>query len=409
MTKAVEIPREFKRLLDNDWREAAVYGSRFSLKSGTVARILLIKARQQKRRVGCFREFQNSIAESSHQLLKDLIEEYELTDFRVTDNSIINTINGSDFIFKGLHRNDQSIKSIEGVDIAWVEEAQTVSQRSLEILTPTIRKEGSQIVYTYNRLSEEDPIHKRLVLEGRPNTLVIKVDYTVAEKYGYLPVTIKAEIEDDKKRPNLFKHKWLGEPESQFEGKIYQNWQVVDEIPPQARLERRWLDFGYSVDPSAGGSMYTMNNALYLDEELYQKGLTNKQLSDVFLNLPSPKTPIVADSAEPKSIDEMRAFGLVVFPSQKGRDSVRQGIQVVQDQTIFVTRRSVNILKEQRNYVFLIDKDGRVLNEEDPKCANHHMAGIRYAVTSLAPVIRRKEMIANYPRFSVGEEHNPGR
>lgn len=388
----MEIPREFSRLLDNDWREAAVYGSRFSLKSGTVARILLIRARQTRRRIGCFREFQNSIAESSHQLLKDLIELYDLTDFEVTDNAIINTVNGSDFLFKGLHRNDQSIKSIEGLDIAWVEEAQTVSQKSLEVLTPTIRKEGSQIIYTYNRLFDEDPVHKRLVLEGRPNTLIIKTDYTIAEKYGYLPVTIKDEIEDDKKRPNLFKHKWLGEPESALEGKIYQGWMEIEDVPEEARLERKWLDFGYSIDPSAIGRLYKWNDAFVLDEDLYQKGLSNKQLAEFLLYLPNPKILTIADSAEPKSVDEIRSFGINILPSQKGPDSVRQGIQVVQDQKIFVTRRSVNIWKEYRNYVWLIDKDGKIINQEDPRCANHHMSGIRYAICSIIPLIRKKEL-----------------
>ena len=167
--KIIEIPIEYRRLFDKDWREASVYGGRYSLKSHTVARVLLIRARQSKIRVACFREFQNSIADSSHQLLADLIKQYELNDFKVTDNAIVNTINGSDFLFKGLRHNEQSIKSIEGIDIAWVEEAQTITENSLEILTPTIRKPGSQIIYTYNRLLEQDPVHKRLVIEGRPN------------------------------------------------------------------------------------------------------------------------------------------------------------------------------------------------------------------------------------------------
>lgn len=209
----VEIPVEYKRLFDTDWREAAVYGGRYSLKSHSVARVLLIRARQKKIRVGCFREFQNSIAESSHQLLSDLIKQYKLTDFSVTDKTITNRVTGSDFIFKGLWNNEQSIKSIEGIDIAWVEEAQTITKVSLEVLTPTVRKEGSQIIYTYNRLTVSDPVHTRLVEEGRPNTLVINVNYDVAEKYGLLPDVIKKEIEDDKlKRPILYKQKWLGEP-----------------------------------------------------------------------------------------------------------------------------------------------------------------------------------------------------
>lgn len=209
----MEIPIEYKRLFDKDWREAAVYGGRYSLKSHTVARVLLIRARQEKVRILCCREFQNSIAESSHQLLSDLIKQYNLTDFVVTDKTITNKVTGSDFIFKGLWNNEQSIKSIEGVDIAWVEEAQTITKTSLEVLTPTIRKEGSQIIYTYNRLTVSDPVHTRLVEEGRPNTLIINVNYDVADKYGFLPDVIKKEIEDDRlKRPILYKQKWLGEP-----------------------------------------------------------------------------------------------------------------------------------------------------------------------------------------------------
>lgn len=213
MQKTIEIPSEYRELFDDTWREAAVYGGRYSLKSHTVARYLLIKSRESKTRVACFREFQSSIAESSHQLLSDLIKLYELNDFEVTDKSIINRINGSDFIFKGLWNNEQSIKSIEGIDIAWVEEAQTVSKASLEVLTPTVRKSSSRIIYTYNRLLDNDPVHQRLVVEGRPNTLVINVNYDIAEKYGWLPEVIKNEIEDDKiKRPVLYRQKWLGEP-----------------------------------------------------------------------------------------------------------------------------------------------------------------------------------------------------
>lgn len=209
----MEIPIEYRRLFDTDWREAAVYGGRYSMKSHTVARVLLIRAREKKIRIGCFREFQNSIAESSHQLLSDLIKQYKLNDFSVTDKTIINKITGSDFIFKGLWNNEQSIKSIEGIDIAWVEEAQTITKTSLEVLTPTIRKESSQIIYTYNRLTVSDPVHTRLVEEGRPNTLIINVNYDIAEKYGFLPDVIKKEIADDKlKRPILYKQKWLGEP-----------------------------------------------------------------------------------------------------------------------------------------------------------------------------------------------------
>lgn len=401
--KTIEIPIEFKRLFDTDWREAAVHGGRYSLKSHTVARILLVKSRQKKLKIGCFREFQNSIADSSYQLLSDLIKKYDLNEFKMTDNSIVNTINGSSFIFRGLWNNEQSIKSIEGLDIAWVEEAQTVSEKSIEVLTPTVRKNGSQIIYTYNRLLEEDPVHKRLVIEGRPNTLVIKVNYDVALKYGMVHDVILKEIEDDKiKRPNLYKHKWLGEPYSSGR-KVYEDWEVLDEIPHEARLERYGLDFGYSNDPTAIVAILRYNGGFILDEVCYQKGLSNKQIADIINNL--PMALVIADSAEPKSIDELKLYNINVLPAQKGRDSVNQGIQFVRDQRISVTKRSYNILKEYRNYLWRIDKDGKIINTPEDTF-NHAMDALRYGLDTYRPRVEDAELIqqvAAYRRESSGQ------
>ncbi len=378
------IPVEYKRLFDNDWREAAVYGGRYSMKSHTVARYLLIQARAGKVRIGCFREFQNSIAESSHKLLSDLIAEYNLTDFTITDNSIVNTITGSDFLFKGLHRNEQGIKSIEGIDIAWVEEAQTISKESIEILTPTIRKEGSKIIYTYNRLTEEDPVHKRLVMEGRPNTLVLNINYDVADKYGFIPSVIKAEIEDDKaSRPNLYKQKWLGEPIG-LDKKIYKDWATINELPHEAKLVRRGLDFGYSNDPTALVDIYFYNGGYILNEVIFQKGLSNKQIADIILSQ-SEQTLVVADSAEPKSIDEIRSYGVNIIATVKGKDSIVHGIQFVQDQRISVTSRSINILNEYRNFFWKSDINGIVINTPESGF-DHAMDAIRYAFSTLQSV-----------------------
>lgn len=389
------IPVEYKRLFDDDWREAAIYGGRFSGKSHTVARYLLIKAREKKTRIGCFREFQNSIAESSHKLLSDLINEYNLNDFVITDNSIINKINGSDFLFKGLHRNEQGIKSIEGIDIAWVEEAQTISKESIEILTPTIRKENSKIIYTYNRLLEEDPIHKRLVLEGRTNTLVLNINYDVSEKYGFLPDVIKQEIEDDKaNRPNLYKQKWLGEPIG-LDKKIYTNWAIIDEMPHEAKLMRRGLDFGYSNDPSAIVDIYFYNGGYILNEITFQKGLSNKQIADIITSQ-EEQTLVIADSAEPKSIDEIRSYGINIIGAVKGKDSVNQGIQYVQDQKISVTKRSFNILNEYRNYFWKTDINGLVINKPEAGY-DHSLDAVRYGFDSLKPLV--DETPVNDPRL----------
>jgi phage terminase large subunit len=384
----IEIPKEYKRLFDKDWREAAVYGGRYSLKSHTVARYLLIRGRMEKTRIACFREFQNSIADSSHQLLADLIAKYNLTDYKITDNAIINTVNQTDFLFKGLHRNEQSIKSIEGIDIAWVEEAQTVSKESLEVLTPTIRKPGSQIIYTYNRLLEDDPVHQRLVIEGRPNTLIINVNYDVAEKHGWLPDVIKAEIEDDKEnRPSLYRHKWLGEPNS-LERRVYKDWQIIESIPHEARLERRGLDFGYKNDPTAVVAVYYYNGGYILDEELYRKGMHNNETAAVLNNLENPNTLIVGDSAEPKSIDEIRLYGVNIIGVEKkggnGKSFKNYGIDYVGQQRISVTKRSQNIWREYLSYLHKEDKDGKILNE--PEDGNDHaMDATLYAFMGLRP------------------------
>jgi phage terminase large subunit len=376
--KTIQIPIEYKRLFDTDWREAAIFGGRFSLKSHTVARFLLIQARLVQKRIACFREFQNSIAESSHQLLANLIKEYSLQEFEVTNNSIINKLNGSDFIFKGLFHNEQSIKSIEGIDIAWVEEAQTVSQKSLEVLTPTIRKPESKIIYTYNRLMEDDPVHNRLVIDGRPNTLILNINYDIALKYNWMPDVVRLEMEDDKlKRPNLYKHKWLGKPYS-LELRIFKDWQIIDEIPHEARLERYGLDFGYSNDPTSIVALYRYNGGYIVDEICFQKGLTNKQIADILLSVPRALT--IADSAEPKSIDELRLYGLTVLPSKKGAGSVNQGIQYVQEQRISVTKRSLNVIKEYRNYLWQTDPNGKIINEPNTGF-DHSMDALRYALS----------------------------
>lgn len=400
--KVINIPSEFKRLFDNDWRESAIWGGRYSLKSHTVARFLLIRAREKKTRVACFREFQNSIAESSHQLLSDLINEYELYDFEITDNSIVNKINGSDFLFKGLHRNEQSIKSIEGIDIAWVEEAQTVSKESIEVLTPTVRKPNSKIIYTYNRLLEDDPVHHRLVLEGRPNTLLINVNYDIAIKYGMMPDVVRLEMEDDKeKRPDLYKHKWLGEPFN-LERQIYKDWAIIDEIPHEARLIRYGLDFGYSIDPAVLEAIYEYNGGFIIDELMYQKGLSNRSIADILLN--HDRALVIADGAEPKSIDEIKGYGINIISSQKGQGSVYQGIQYVQDQRISVTKRSTKTIKARQNYMFRVDRDGKVINEPDDSVHewSNPMDAIRYGLEGARPLQTTSYVPYNKNKWRIG-------
>lgn len=168
----------------------------------------------------------------------------------------------------------------------------------------------------------------------------------------------------------------------EVEGKIYRDWQVIDDIPHEARLERYGLDFGYSNDPSAIVALYKYNGGFILDEICFKKGLTNKQLADILLN--QPQSLVIADSAEPKSIDEIMSYGVAIQPSKKGQGSVNQGISYVQEQRVSVTKRSLNVLKEYRNYLWQTDKEGRIINVPEPGF-DHSMDAIRYAIASTVP------------------------
>jgi len=194
-----------------------------------------------------------------------------------------------------------------------------------------------------------------------------------------LPQTIVDSIEARKGNKNWWAVYGLGQL-GEVEGKIYRDWQIVNDIPHEARLERYGVDFGYSNDPTAIVAVYYYNGGYILDEITYQKGLSNKQIADVLLN--QALALVVADSAEPKSIDELKMYGVNVIPVTKGRDSVMQGIQYVQDQKISITKRSVNGIKEYRNYLWDTDKEGRGLNKPID-IWNHFLDATRYAFEGL--------------------------
>ena len=201
---------------------------------------------------------------------------------------------------------------------------------------------------------------------------------------------IVEEIESHKSDYNWWKVYGLGEL-GEIAGRIYKGWNIVEEVPHEARLERYGLDFGYHPDPCAIVAIYYYNGGYILDEVLYQLDLSNREIAGSLKNL--EKALVVADSAEPKSIDEIRKYGINIVPTNKGADSVRHGIKAVQDQKISVTRRSVNLIKEYRNYLWSSNADG-VLQPGIPVKGNDHtMDGTRYGINSLVPVIRRRETI----------------
>lgn len=167
-----------------------------------------------------------------------------------------------------------------------------------------------------------------------------------------------------------------------LEGRIYKDWIEVDDIPEGARLVRRGLDFGYTNDPTVIVDIYKYNDAFVLDEMTYQKGLSNRTIAEILLN--HERVLTIADSAEPKSIDEISNYGVNIIGAAKGAGSVYQGIQFVQAQKIYVTKRSIKTIKAYRNYLFLVDKNGKIINDPDDTIHewSNPMDAIRYGLDS---------------------------
>lgn len=227
----VKLPSEFKPLFDSWWRHAVIEGGRYSLKSHTVARFLLLTARSKRVRIACLRQFQKNIADSSYQLLIDLIQQYGFSEFVWTNDTITNTNTGSTFIFKGLDRNvETTIKSLEGVDIAWIDEAQTITIKSIRILNPTIRKKGSKIIWTLNRLTDLDPVISYFITNPpRKDVWHLEVDYRIAQKNGWLSNEILYEIEQARiNHPEDYAHDYLGKALAISDKNIIQTAQVIE-------------------------------------------------------------------------------------------------------------------------------------------------------------------------------------
>jgi phage terminase large subunit len=189
------------------------------------------------------------------------------------------------------------------------------------------------------------------------------------------------EIESHKHNKNWWNVYGLGLLGA-IENRIYTNWTMIDDIPDDARLVRRWLDFGYSNDPTAMGNVYKWKDGYVLDEFAYRKGLLNSDIATLIKNQGDDNIMVIADSSEPKSIDEIALYGVNIHPAVKGRGSINTGIQFVQQQNIYVTKRSVNIWKEYKNYLWQCDKNDNIINEPEGGF-DHHCDGIRYSLNSI--------------------------
>lgn len=217
-----------------------------------------------------------------------------------------------------------------------------------------------------------------LPIRGGDNGDTDFIKLTYKDNEGLSEAIVK-DIESHRENKNWWSVYGLGEL-GEVEGKIYKDWRIIDEVPHEARLEGYGLDFGYSSDPTAIVAVYYYNGGYIIDEIAYQKNLSNKQIADILLN--QEPGVVVADSAEPKSIDDIRSYGVTVIPAMKGQGSVNRGIKLIQSLRISATKRSTNVIKEYRNYMWKTAKDGRILDIPDIGF-DHTPDAIRYKIGSL--------------------------
>jgi len=198
-----------------------------------------------------------------------------------------------------------------------------------------------------------------------------------------LSAEIVKDIEAHKHNKSWWRVYGLGMT-GQNDDTVFHDWLAIDEIPHEARLLRRGLDFGYTNHPSALVATYYWNGAYIFDEEMYRKGMGNQDIYDVASVQPQSQKLIRADHAEPKSIAEIQALGLNIIGSIKGAGSVNAGIGFIQNKRIFMTKRSVNGWKEYRNYMWVKDREGKPTNEPED-AFNHFMDACRYSLEDEMP------------------------
>ena len=343
-------------------------------------------------RVLCGREIQNTIHDSVKRLLDDVIKEYDFDNFFTSTRTEIRGVNGSNFIFSGLQHNPAKIKSMEGIDIAWLEEADSISQETLDLLIPTIRKENSEIWFSFNRRDINAPVDKMFIGQGRPDSFIYKINY---DQNPWFPGVLRKEMEYDKAHdPGKYQHVWLGEPVKHSEALVfYGKWQIDDTIfPAENETLYYGADWGFSTDPAVLVRMWCdhKKRILYIDQEAYGVGVEIDDLPAFFDTVTDSRRWIItADSQRPDTISYMRRHGFRIRGAIKGKGSIVEGVEFLRSYTVVVHSRCKNVIYELGAYSYKVDKltkDVLPLLEDKN---NHCIDSIRYA---LEKITRKKEV-----------------
>lgn len=396
-------------------RNKIYWGGRGSAKSWGIAEALIRLAASLPLRILCVREYQNSIKDSSHKMLKDTIDRLGMNSwFVVTADSIKSRI-GAEFIFKGLHNNEQGIRSTEGIDICWAEEAQMITSASWRSLSPTIRKDGSELWVSYNLIDEEDATHQRFVMKPRHNSIIHKLNY---DSNPYFPSVLRDEMEEDKANDfHLYEHIWLGLPlrisnAIVLSGK-YRVAEFDAELWREADRVRLGADFGFSQDPNTLIRSFIIEagklRTLYIEYEAYGVGIELDEMAEFYDSVPGSRDwPIKADSARPETISHLRRQGFAISAAEKWPGSVKDGVAHLRGFTeIVIHPRCVHMAQEARLYRYKVDKS-QVDEKGQPQVLpiivdknNHCIDAVRYGLDGY---IQRSGVIGMWARLGTPPE-----
>lgn len=397
-TLELDIAEVFVPLLSNA-RYLGAHGGRGSGKSHFYAERWLAENISGRFDFVCLRETLKSLEFSVKKLLESKIVGHNCGDyFEVQDRRIL-TRNGGVTIFEGMqnHTSD-SIKSLEGFDRAWFEEAQSASEKSLTLLRPTIRKAGSQMWFSWNPDLPTDPIDAFLrAPDPYPDSVVIRVNYTDNPK---LPKELRDEIAYDQKRdPDKFAHVWLGEYRQNSERRVFKNWVIEEFEAPKGTTFRLGADWGFSVDPSVLIRCYIDGRRVYVDYEAYLVGCEIDNLPNLFERVPeSDKWFITADSARPETIEYLQRHGYPkINAAIKGPKSLEEGVQFLQTYDIVVHPRCKHVIDELTMYSYKADDlTGKILPILEDK-NNHCIDSLRYALEGARKALQSQYKPIVYP------------
>jgi phage terminase large subunit len=382
----IEVAPVFWPLLEPA-RYKCAYGGRGSAKSHFFAGLAVSQAAFSQRRILCLREYQKSLSMSVKSLIEMKISDFGLDDeFEIQGKRILSRC-GSLIVFEGMQsHNAHSIKSFEDFDVAWFEEAQTASQRSLDILRPTLRKEGSELWFGWNPDQASDPV-EFLVSDPPPGCVSVRANW---RDNPWFPEVLRTELEYDKRRdPDKYNHVWEGGYRKSSAARVFSNWRIeefdVSEIPDLGG-PYGGADWGFSIDPTVLLRSWVDDVArrIYVDQEVWALNCAIADTPELFDKIEGARTMnIRADSARPETIDHMRKAGFNIFPARKGAGSVEDGVEFLKGYDILVHPRCKHVIDELTHYSWETDRlTGEPTNKLADK-ANHTIDALRYALENV--------------------------